>query len=290
MENKKFVGFIIGEASTTEFEFVTDEENAPMKWDYLSIETFEILRGKEVNTHILAQISEIYGFSKNSTIDTLPSIIKKQIEQNIVNVKLYGKAKVLGYMDERKIIRMPRRNRLPGEEVYLAPENLLKEFFSKRQEEGLNIGSLITNPNVNVFMDPNGLNRHLSIIAQTGAGKSYTTGVIIEELYKLGGTILIIDPHSDYVFLGQKAEDNSPMERSELIRIYRNPSSTGRYDKDSIRNLNKYQINFGSLDEIAISEISGIPHSATNILDAIARALKEITEEYYGPILSPSRN
>ena len=141
-----------------------------MKWDYISIETSEILRGKEIKIQILAQISEMYGFSKNSTIDTLPSIIKKQIEQNIVNIKLYGIAKVLGYMDEKKVIRMPRRNRLPGEEVYLAPENLLKEFFSKRQEEGLNIGSLITNPNVNVFMDPNGLNRHLSIIAQTGAG------------------------------------------------------------------------------------------------------------------------
>ena len=283
MENKRFVGYIIGEASTTEFEFVTDEENAPMKWDYISIGTSEILRGKKVKIQILAQISEMYGFSKHSTIDTLPSIIKKQIEQNIVNIKLYGIAKVLGYMDEKKVIRMPRRNRLPGEEVYLAPENLLKEFFSKRQEEGLNIGSLITNPNVNVFLDPNGLNRHLSIIAQTGAGKSYTTGVIIEELYKLGGTILIIDPHSDYVFLGQKAEDYSPMERSELIRIYRNPSSTGRYDGDSIKNLNDYQINFGSLDEHAISKVSGIPQNATNIIDAIARALNGITEEYYGP-------
>lgn len=286
MEKKKFVGYIIGEASTTEFEFVTNEENSPMKWDYLSIETTEILKGKEVKTNILAQISEIYGFSKNSTIDTLPSIIKKQIEQNIVNIKIYGKAKILGYMDEdseKKMIRMPRKNRFPGEEIYLASENLLKDFFSKRQEEGLNIGSLITNPNVEVFLDPNGLNRHLSVIAQTGAGKSYTTGVIIEELYKLGATILIIDPHSDYVFLGQKAEDNSPMDRDSYIRVYRNPSSTGRYNKDAIKNLYDYQINFGSLDESHIAEICRIPSNATNIINTIGKALNGIGEDYFGP-------
>ena len=285
-EEERFVGYIIGEASTSEFEFVTNKEMAPMKWDYLLIKSSEILRGKRIDVEILAQVSEIYGFSKNVTIDTLPSVVKKQIEHNIVNVKVYGIAKILGYIDEeseKKMVRIPRKNMLPGEQVYLAPENLLKRFFSKREQQGLHIGNLITNPNVNVYLDPNGLNRHLSVIAQTGAGKSYATGVLIEELYKLGGTVLIIDPHSDYVFLGQKSEDYSPSYRSKSITIFRNPSSTGRYTEDQIPNLRSYEINFGSLDEQSISKVCGIPNTATNIIDAIGRALTSITEENFGP-------
>ncbi|KKM01671.1 hypothetical protein LCGC14_1792110, partial [marine sediment metagenome] len=286
-ENEKdFVGYIIGEASTSEFEFVTNQEMSPMKWEYLLVKSSEKLRGKLIDVEILAQISEIYGFSKNVTIDTLPSIVKKQIEQNIVNVKVYGKGKVLGYIDEgsmKKIIRIPRKNRLPGEEVFIAPEELLKKFFSKREEQGLLIGSLITNLNVNVYLDPNGLNRHLAIIAQTGAGKSYTTGVIIEELYKLGGSILIIDPHSDYVFLSQKAKDLSPVDRSNHITVFRNPSSTGRYGSDSIPRLRDYEINFGSLDIESLASICGIPSNATRIMDAIRRGLNAIDEENFPP-------
>jgi len=285
MTENKFIGYIIGEASSTEFEFVTDKEIAPMKWDYLSITAFEQYGGKEFETEILAQVSEVYGTSKTATIDTLPSIIQKQIEQNVLSVKIYGSAKILGYIDtntERKTIRNPRRNRYPGEKVFMASEPLLTSFFSKREEEGLHIGSLLTNNNVNVFLDPNGLNRHLAIIAQTGAGKSYTTGVIIEELFSLGGSIVVIDPHSDYVFLSQK-EDYSPIERSKSVTVYRNPSSTGRYNKEDIPNLKDYQINFGSLNYLEIGEICGITKNMTRISDVVRKALEEINKEYFSP-------
>ncbi|TFG26072.1 MAG: ATP-binding protein [Promethearchaeota archaeon] len=287
MKEEKFIGYIIGEASSSEFEFVTSKDIAPMKWDYLSITASEQYNGREFDTEILAQVSEMYGTSKTATTETLPSIIQKQIEQNVLNVKIYGIAKILGYIDrstEKKTIRTPRKNRLPGEKVYIASDSLLSEFFSKREEQGLHIGSLLTNDRVKVYLDPNGLNRHLAIIAQTGAGKSYTAGVVIEELYTLGASIVIIDPHSDYVFLSQK-EDYSPFNRSEYITVYRNPSSTGRYKKESIPNLKDYEINFGSLDLSEIAQISGIGEGMTRIKEVINRALSKIEEEYFPPKL-----
>ncbi|MHA1762404.1 MAG: ATP-binding protein [Promethearchaeota archaeon] len=286
MIRENFIGYIIGEASTMEFEFVTDEKLAPLKWDYLMVESFERREGKEFKVEILAQVSEIFAFSKNITIDTLPSMVKKQIEQNIVNPKIYGRAKVLGYIDKNtknKLIRIPRRNRLPGEMVFRAPNSLLSEFFSKREDEGLEIGTLLTNSQVKLLLDPNGLNRHLAIIAQTGAGKSYTTGVIIEELFKLGGSILILDPHSDYVFLSQKAKDYSLVERSEYIRVFRNPNSTGRYSSSSIINLHHYEINFANLDEEDIAEICFIPGNAVRIKETIRSAIEKIDEDNYSP-------
>jgi len=286
MKELKFIGYIIGEASTTKFEFVTEKNNAPMKWDYLMIESTEKVKNKEQRIKILAQVSEIYGISKNVTVDTIPSVVKKQIEQNIVNPKIYGTAKILGYLDKetsKEMIRLPRKNRLPGEKVFLAPNTLLEDFFSKRKDQGIHIGNLLTNNNVRVLLDPNGLNRHLSIIAQTGAGKSYTTGVLIEELYKLGASILVIDPHSDYVFLSQKAEDYTPVERSNYIRVFRNPSSTGRYSEDSIPNLRDYEINFAQLDEEDISNVCNIPSNATRIKNKIREAIERIDEDNYSP-------
>jgi len=257
-----------------------------MKWDYLMVQSSEKLKNKEQKIKILAQVSEIYGVSRNVTIDTIPSVVKKQIEQNIINPKIYGSAKILGYIDKtstKEMIRLPRKNRLPGEEVYLAPNSLLEEFFSKRKDQGLHVGDLLTNNDVRVLLDPNGLNRHLSIIAQTGAGKSYTTGVLIEELYKMGASILVIDPHSDYVFLGQKAKDLSPVERSKYIRVFRNPSSTGRYSKDSIPNIRDYEINFAQLDEEDISDVCNIPSNAVRIKNKIREAIERIDEDNYSP-------
>jgi len=40
--------------------------------------------------------------------------------------------------------------------------------------------------------------KHVSILAKTGAGKSYLTGVLLEEFLKHGVTAIVIDPHGEY--------------------------------------------------------------------------------------------
>uniref|UniRef100_A0A7C5YB40 DUF87 domain-containing protein n=1 Tax=Caldiarchaeum subterraneum TaxID=311458 RepID=A0A7C5YB40_CALS0 len=46
---------------------------------------------------------------------------------------------------------------------------------------------MTTRPDVDIGLSVSGFRRHLAIIAQTGAGKSYLAGVLIEELLEKGG-------------------------------------------------------------------------------------------------------
>src|SRR3990172_8367594 len=43
--------------------------------------------------------------------------------------------------------------------------------------------------------------KHVSIIAKTGGGKSYAAGVLIEEVMKHHVTTVILDPHGEYASL-----------------------------------------------------------------------------------------
>jgi hypothetical protein len=59
-----------------------------------------------------------------------------------------------------------------------------------------------------VPLDVNELvSRHLAVLAMTGAGKSYTFGVIVEELMKLGGAVIVFDLHGE--FKGMKFDNAS---------------------------------------------------------------------------------
>ncbi|MCV5169007.1 ATP-binding protein, partial [Escherichia coli] len=53
------------------------------------------------------------------------------------------------------------------------------------------------------------MSTHLAILASTGAGKSYTAGVLVEELMMPynRAAVLIIDPHGEYHTLSAIAGD-----------------------------------------------------------------------------------
>ena len=100
----------------------------------------------------------------------------------------------------------PRIPPNPGDAVYLASsETLAKVLSPKKQEEtgAAHIGSLLTRsegevPVVLSIKDV--VSTHLAILASTGSGKSYTAGVLIEELMRPHNraAVLIIDPHGEY--------------------------------------------------------------------------------------------
>lgn len=104
--------------------------------------------------------------------------------------------------------------RLPppsGCPIYLATDASLTQVLNKRHhgEVGaLQIGTLLSRPTGDVPITLDGAaitSTHLAIIASTGAGKSYLTAVLIEELLKSNNraAILLIDPHNEYGTLSQ---------------------------------------------------------------------------------------
>ncbi|RLF05409.1 MAG: ATP-binding protein [Thermoprotei archaeon] len=273
------VGRIVGEASSAEFVFISDKERYPPKYEYLLVMSKEYIAGRLKEVPVLAQVQKIVSrslvLSENLDIETIERIRRAGIDE----VNIVGFAKILGYIDrESKGVLMPRRAVVPGNPVYLAPSDLLEEFFSYDEEEGLYIGNLLMRPDVKVYISLNGLRRHLAILAQTGAGKSYTAGVLMEELIKKGATIVVIDPHSDYVFLSRR-RDNTRFEFYDRITVFRNPNSTGRYGEKDIDNLKPYLVNFVELDVDEICDICGISSRYTNLREIVRLMVEELRSE-----------
>jgi DNA helicase HerA-like ATPase len=100
----------------------------------------------------------------------------------------------------------PRIPPQPGDPIYLASSETLSRMLSPRQAAqpgSAHIGSLLTRepgevPIVLSVKDV--VSTHLAILASTGSGKSYTAGVLVEELMQSHNraSVLIVDPHGEY--------------------------------------------------------------------------------------------
>ena len=100
----------------------------------------------------------------------------------------------------------PRIPPNPGQPIYLASSETLSGMLSPKQmaEAGsAHIGSLLTRDTGEVpvvLSVKDVVATHLAILASTGSGKSYTAGVLMEELMNSynRAAVLIVDPHSEY--------------------------------------------------------------------------------------------
>ena len=113
---------------------------------------------------------------------------------------------VVGHFDERLGFMNPRVAPNPGERVYLASDPYLQRVLNKKQPGDIGsaqVGSLLLRPSsaVPVVLDVKELvSTHMAILAGTGSGKSYTAGVLVEELMLTynRAAVLIFDPHGEY--------------------------------------------------------------------------------------------
>ncbi|MBI3741326.1 MAG: ATP-binding protein, partial [Chloroflexi bacterium] len=259
------VGYVVGEVRTDEFTFVTNREIAPPRLEYIVLTVQEPTRKIDV----LAQVTSLSVSSR--LLDT--SLGYAEVESILNRLKssppiVQGNAKVLGFLDNGAV-RYPRHAATPGTAVTLAPDKLLREFFSANIESGIEIGTLINRDSVPVLLNPNGLRRHLAVIAQTGAGKSYTVGVILEKLLQLGGTVVVFDPNSDYVLM-RRDEKNRATNFAERVEVYRLPTTqAGRIPDNEIGGAKKFEMQFSKLEVEEISAMTGIGATSTNIRKAL---------------------
>lgn len=113
---------------------------------------------------------------------------------------------VIGYFHPALGFINPRRTPDPGAKVYLASDEGLRYVLNKKQIQDVgsaHIGSLLLRESgsVPVVLDVKELvSTHMAILAGTGSGKSYTAGVLIEELLAPHNraAVLIFDPHGEY--------------------------------------------------------------------------------------------
>jgi DNA helicase HerA-like ATPase len=269
----KEVGIIIGEASSSEFYFSSKPEDMPSRWEYLMTYSEEEQDGQVKRVEVVAQIERVMSASQALTKELDFDIIKKIIESGLADSKVWGRAKVLGFLTDGGELQLPKRAITPGKPVFIAPTELLEKFYSYPKEEAIQVGSLITRSEVPVFLSIKGFRRHLALIAQTGSGKTYLAGILADELLAKGGTVVMLDPHADYVFLGRDAAGKRH-ELSDRITVFRNPSSTGRYSAGEVGKVEPYEICFSDLDIAEICMIANIGKHMSNIRQGLEKALE----------------
>lgn len=274
----ELVGRIVEEATPEGFIFVASRESRPPKYEYVTVMSRELVGGDEREVYVLAQVIKVVSRSAAYSSDLDLEALQRVHQVGIDDANLLCKARALGFIaeeDGRKTVLMPRRAFFPGNPVYLAPDELVGEFFSYDLEEGLRVGCLVTRPSVDVYLSVNGFRRHVAVIAQTGAGKSYTVGVLLEELLRLGATAVVIDPHADYVFLSRD-RDMRRHEYSDRIQVFRNPNSSGRYDPRQLDNVHELTVKFSELEPHEIASIAGIPEQWANVQQALRKAVSSL--------------
>jgi len=123
------------------------------------------------------------------------------------NPEIYEvQVEVVGYFDRALGFMNPRRAPDPGAKVYLAPDDLLRQVLNRKPLGSVgtaHIGSLLLRDRgaVPIALDVKELvSTHMAILAGTGSGKSYTAGVLVEELLSPNNraAVLIFDPHGEY--------------------------------------------------------------------------------------------
>lgn len=176
------LGKVVGKTTTKKFSFKI--ESKAQKFQYIQI------MHKEYG-YILCQIIEI-----ERNVDEIANCI------------------IIGYKKDNKIL-LPRSPFHQETEVLNAENSFIKDVLNISQKNPAYIGKLETR-DIRINLDLNKLlSKHIAIIAKTGAGKSYTSGILMEEILERKVPLLIIDPHGEY---SQIKYPNDNKEDLELLK------------------------------------------------------------------------
>ena len=180
------VGICVGETNLSEVTFISDK--MPQVGQYVTIE----YDGKKV----LGMVENLVRGNDALNVDindfkAIQKISRIGVEDNYIR----GKVKILG--DVNDDLRLPRTPVLPGTEIRLADAEILKEIFKVKNP--IKLGTLVNQKEVDVNVDANPiLSRHLAILAMTGAGKSNTVSVLIDQLLSYNVPVFVFDMHGEY--------------------------------------------------------------------------------------------
>lgn len=187
---KDSIGVIFGKTSSLNFRFAVSDITDTKKSDYVKV-------WHESEGWTLAQISSITCSSEDFSLDDAMDVAVGISKIGDMDEHVIAEAVVIGSRDSEGILRVPKSPFSPGDKVFKADQQLIKHTLGLIRGD-IYIG-LLDGQNIQVFLEANNLvQKHCSILARTGSGKSYTCGVIIEELLDKNVPLLIIDPHGEY--------------------------------------------------------------------------------------------
>ncbi len=263
MMRDEVIGRVTGDSRSNMFVFSTDPSRPPQLYEYVYVRLVETPPGsREAKSFpVLAQVVDIkrvgMAFSPGH-----PWSVVREVPDNGIQDLVVATARVLGYKYNGRIY-YPRHAPPVGSWVYRAPDKLVESFYEIPEKRALHIGSLISRPSVPVYLDLKGIERHLAIIAATGSGKTWTSIVLIEELLKKGATILVLDPHGEYVRMRETIHRLGPEYRDRVLVLKGHRNQEG----DIL-----YRISVLRVSGEELSSVAGVPSNASRVRAVVSSA------------------
>jgi len=290
---RNIVGKVIFSRDVNEFEFIVEKRAL----DNVKKGEFVVTKNAKGDM-ILSKIKKILSTN---------ALIKDKLDDagELTDVTIYSEeilkksagflasAKVLGVINNENESMKIESNVYPInvlENVCLADNELLKRIFSNG---GIDVGVLKTRESIKVKLNTKELcSRHFAILAMTGAGKSNTVAVLVQELFERAKgkmNIVIIDPHGEYVKMRNThilPAKLNPMLISEeylakLLGISGNSSVQKSFLVYAVNTV-KYEIKMSKKQIFGVEYLRKIEEKLIEWADKIANSNSgRVTIEYY---------
>jgi len=275
---KDSIGVIFGKTSSLNFRFAVSDSLATKRSDYIKV-------WHESDGWTLGQVSTITSSNEDFSVEEAVDVAEGSSKIGDMNEQILADATVIGVRDKEGVLRAPKSPFSPGDKVFKADELLIKQTLGLMRGD-VYIG-LLDGQNVHVNLDANNLvQKHCSILAKTGAGKSYTGGVILEELLDKNVPLLIIDPHGEYSTLKFPNDDKpasferygiTPKGYATQITVYTPANKLLNPAADSLFRLNGINLGIKEFTQLFSEDRS---QNETGILYEAVSKLKAEKEKY----------
>lgn len=212
-----YVGTIVGESTSREFRLAVAQE-AIREQDLIAVDVelrptdgqgppetirvwAKVQRIERLNPLFPSEAGHELAATRTNPFETVLSLSREMVTAvcQVLGAEPRG-TNPRGKLDQ---LRYPPQ---PASSVYRPnSEDVARVVLgelAQRANRALDIATLSNRPEVSVSVDGHAIvTRHLAILAMTGAGKSWTSRRIIEQLAEKNYPIVIFDPHGDYTGL-----------------------------------------------------------------------------------------
>lgn len=201
------LGKIFGKVTTTEFKFLVEQETK--KFEYVQVY-------HPVYEYVLCQVMEV----------------EKQEDMTT------ALCQIIGYKDKEGRIKKLKIPFEPGSEVFVAEDPFIAKVIKLEDSDaGAYIGKL-DGKDIKINLDLKKLlTKHIAILAKSGSGKSYTVGVLLEEIIAKKVPLLIIDPHGEYSSMRQPNTNPEEIKAAALFDVAPKGFSVNEYGDTTLNPL-----------------------------------------------------
>jgi DNA helicase HerA-like ATPase len=206
-------------------------------------------------------------------------------EDIMIHERVAAQINVIGYRDERNLLQVPRTPFKAGQPVFKATDDLIKKVIGLKENTptGAYLG-LLYGHDIRVEMDINSMvQKHVSILAKTGGGKSFLCGDLVEELMKHDVTVLVLDPHGEYGAMREAGRvGDGPRDFKVAPRGYEDHIIEFATDTDVNPNAKPLRFTLANIDAHDLLSLTSIKNGKAylNALRKAIDAIKSVKKEY----------